>query len=191
MRRPRIIVTIALVFVSLTTVFGRQSDQGSTSQSSSSNQQSASAGTAEKTSAPAPEFARLRIYRQRRYVGSALAPSIYVDEKQVARVGNGRRCTLKLAPGPHTIKSDDKSSAISLDAKAGQEYFIRVDEAAGFWKGHGKLTMLMPDQGSAEYKLQKPIEPDRRIAKDMLEEDVEEAPAKPEEQQKKDEGKKK
>lgn len=191
MKRPLFIITIALMFMSTAVALSQQPDQSSTSQSSSSNQQAAGASTTEKTAAPAPEFARLRVYRQRRYVGSALAPSIFVDEKQVARVGNGRRCSLKLTPGTHTIKSDDKSSAISIDAKAGQDYYIRVDEAAGFWKGHGKLTMLMPEQGSAEYKLQKPIEPDRRIAKDMLEEDVEDASAKPETQPQKDEGKKK
>ena len=140
-----------------------------------------SAAPAEKAApeTAATQSALLRVYRHRRYVGSSLAPSIYVDDKQVARVGNGRRFTAKLTPGTHTVRSDDKSSAITIDAKAGQEYYIRIDEETGFWKGHGKLTMLMPEQGSAEYKLQKPVEPDRRIAKDMLVEEAEtpEAPA--------------
>jgi hypothetical protein len=104
-------------------------------------------------------------------MGSALAPSIYVDEKQVARLGNGRRVTVRLTPGNHDIRSDDKSSAISLDARVGQEYFVRVDEEPGFLKGHGKLTMLMPEQGTAEYKLQKPVEEERKFAKDLIEDD--------------------
>lgn len=120
---------------------------------------------------PAPEVARVHVYRARRYAGSALSPTIAVDGKQVARVGNGRRVTIRLTPGPHTIASDDKSSSVSIDAKAGQDYYIRVDEETGFWKGHGKLTMLLPEQGSAEYKLQKPIESDRRVAADMIEDD--------------------
>lgn len=124
-----------------------------------------------QTDTAAPQFARLHVYRQRRYAGSALAPTVVVDGKQVARVGNGRRVTIKLTAGPHTIASDDKSSAISVDAKPGQDYYVRVDEEMGFWKGHGKLTMLMPEQGSAEYKLQKPIEPDRKVAKEMIEDD--------------------
>jgi hypothetical protein len=118
--------------------------------------------------ATAADATCLRVYRQRRYAGSALAPSIYVDDQQIARVGNGRRVSIRLTPGPHTIRSDDKSSAISLDVKQGQEYFIRVDEATGFWKGHGRLTLVLPEQGSAEYKLEKPIEEDRKIAKDMI-----------------------
>jgi hypothetical protein len=121
--------------------------------------------------APNTDNAHLRVYRARRFEGSALAPSIYVDDKQVARIGNGRRCSIKLTPGHHTIRSDDKSSAIELDAKGGAEYYIRVDEATGFWKGHGKLTMLLPEQGSAEYKLQKPVEDDRKFAKEMIEGD--------------------
>jgi hypothetical protein len=116
-------------------------------------------------------FAHLHVYRHRRYVGSALAPSIYIDDKQVVRIGDGRRCTIKLSLGTHAIRSDDKSSLISLDIKAGQDYYIRIDEDAGFWKGHGRLTLLAAEQGAAEYKLQKPVEEDRKIAKDMIEED--------------------
>ena len=117
-------------------------------------------------------YAHLRVYRSRRYLGSALAPSIYVDDRQVARVGNGRRISIRLAPGHHSIRSDDKSSAISLEAEAGQEYFVRVDEEMGFWKGHGKLTMLLWEQGSAEFKLQSPVEDDRRMARDLIENDT-------------------
>lgn len=64
-------------------------------------------------------------------------------------------------------------SAISIDAKAGQDYYVRIDEQAGFWKGHGKLTLVMPEQGSAEYKLQKPVEEDRKVAKELIEPDSE------------------
>ena len=119
--------------------------------------------------------AYLRVYRARRVVGSALAPSIVVDGKQIVRVGNGRRATIKLSPGSHSIGSDDKSSSISLEAKSGQEYFVRVDEEPGMWKGHGKLTLLAAEQGSAEYKLQKPVEEDRKVAKEMIEDDTDAA----------------
>src|SRR5436305_14559318 len=70
----------------------------------------------------------LRVYRHRRYAGSALAPSIYIDDVQIARVGNGRRFSARLAVGSHTVRSDDKSSAITLDVKPGQEFFVRIDE---------------------------------------------------------------
>jgi len=137
-------------------------------QTSPAAAQTATADKSGSQEAAAAEQVRLHVYRQRRYEGSALAPSIYVDDKQVARVGNGRRVTISLNPGAHTIRSDDKSSAISLDAKAGQDYYVRVDEATGFWKGHGRLTLMLPEQGAAEYKLQKPIEENRIINKEMV-----------------------
>jgi hypothetical protein len=115
----------------------------------------------------------IHVYRQRRFVGSALSPSIYVDDQQVARVGNGRRFTAKLTPGTHGIRSDDKSSSVSLDVKPGQDYYIRIDEEPGALKGHGKLTLLQAEQGKPEYALVKPIESERRLAKDMLVEESE------------------
>jgi len=174
--KPFLLIVVALLFNSL--AFARQQGTANKTQQPSDQQTPVAQKTTSQSapSEPTPQFALLRVYRHRRYAGSALAPSIYVDEKQVARVGSGRRLTARLSPGSHSIRSDDKSSAISLDAKPGQEYFVRVDEAMGFWKGHGKLTMLMPEQGAAEYKLQKPIEPDRRIAKEMLEDDSDSAP---------------
>ena len=96
-----------------------------------------------------------------------------MDDKQVARIGNGKRCVIRLSPGSHAVHSDDNSSAISLDAKAGQNYFVRIDEEAGFWKGHGKLTLVMPEQGVAEYKLQKPLEEQKRVANGMILDDSE------------------
>jgi hypothetical protein len=130
-----------------------------------------------------PAVAHVLVYRQRRFTGSALAPSVYIDDKQVARIGNGRRVSIRLLPGSHTVRSDDKSSAIAVEAKAGQDYYVRIDEETGFWKGHGKLTMVMPEQGSAEYKLQKPVEEDRRIAKELIEPDSEVAEKKAEPKQ--------
>ena len=107
------------------------------------NKDAASSRDSAQPTAPAPkaadsssQFAYLHVYRARRYMGSALAPTIIVDTTKVARVGSGRRFTAKLAPGTHMVLSDDKSSAITVEAVAGQHYYIRVDEETGFWKGH-------------------------------------------------------
>jgi len=136
--------------------------------------------------APAAEYGRLRVYRAKRYAGSGLAPSIYVDDKQVARVGSGRRVSIRLTAGQHTIRSDDKSSNIELNIKSSQDYYVRVDEEQGFWKGHGKLTLMMAEQGGPEYRLQRPIEDDRKIAREMIEADNEPVAEKPDKKDKKD-----
>lgn len=157
-------------------LFAQQHNPASVAQNEATQQSQASAATPAPSQAPSTSDATcLRVYRQRRYSGSALAPSIYVDDKQIARVGNGRRVSIRLTPGPHTIRSDDKSSAISLEAKTGQDYFVRIDEATGFWKGHGRLTLVLPEQGTAEYALQKPIEENRKVVKEMICDDSKDA----------------
>jgi len=119
---------------------------------------------------PGSGVVELHVYRQKRGINSTFMPSIFVDDKQIARVSNGSHLTIKLTAGTHNIRSDDKSSAISLDAKPGQEYFIRVDEIVGL-KARGKLTMMSPEQGGPEYKLEKPLEDKHKIARDMIEDE--------------------
>jgi hypothetical protein len=126
---------------------------------------------AEKSSPAADaKMVQLHVYRQKRGINSTFMPSIFVDDKQVARVSNGSHLTIKLSAGSHNIRSDDNSSAIALDAKAGQEYYIRVDEIVGL-KARGKLTMMTPEQGGPEYKLEKPLEDKHKIARDMIEDE--------------------
>jgi Protein of unknown function (DUF2846) len=161
----KLILLLSSLLMFSAALFAQQQDAPSTSKPAAAQSQSPAAGS---PASAATDSAILHVYRARRYAGSALAPSIYVDDKQIARVGNGRHVCIRLSPSSHQIRSDDKSSAISLDAKAGQEYYIRIDEETGFWKGHGRLTLVLPEQGSAEYKLQKPIEEDRKVNKELI-----------------------
>src|ERR1051326_6359660 len=102
-----------------------------------------------------PSKATVYIYRYKQFVGSALAPSVYCDGNELARMENGRYFTVKLDPGKHTFTSNDKQSGVDLEAKAGEEYFMRVEIAAGFAKGHGRLILMSPEQGSYELKSDK------------------------------------
>ena len=133
-----------------------------------------SAGTADAPkTASSSDSAHVRVYRPRLLPGSGFNPSIFVDDKEVFRLPNARRCSVRISPGPHTISSDDKSSRIQVDAKAGQEFFISVQELpGGFLKGRGKLTLVANEQGKPEYKLEKPLDEDKKVAKDMIEEDA-------------------
>jgi len=99
--------------------------------------------------------ATVYVYRYKQFVGSALEPSVYCDDVQLARMTNGRYFTVKVDPGKHTFNSNDKQSGIELDAKAGQEYFIRLEIATGFMKGHGRLIMMAPEQAGYELKSDK------------------------------------
>lgn len=122
-----------------------------------------SSQTASTQPGSSPSKASVYIYRYKQFVGSALAPSVYCDETQLARMENGRYFTVRLDPGSHTFRSNDTQSGIALDLKAGQEYFVRVEIATGLLKGHGRLILTSPEQG--RYELQssklKPLDGDK------------------------------
>jgi hypothetical protein len=101
--------------------------------------------------------ATLYVYRHRRFEGAALKPSVYVDDKEMARMENGRYFVVKLEPGKHSVRSNDRASGVEVNMKPGAEYYIRVDMQTGFWKGHGRLTMILPEQGEYEVKQAKPL----------------------------------
>jgi hypothetical protein len=109
--------------------------------------------------------ATVYIYRYKQFVGSALAPSVFCDQAQLARMENGRYFSVKVDPGSHAFRSNDEQSGVVLDAQPGQDYFIRVEIAAGMLKGHGRLTLTAPEQG--RYELQssklKPLDADKVV----------------------------
>src|ERR1700716_952483 len=104
----------------------------------------------QKTTDIKPSKATLYVYRYKQFVGGALSPSVYCDETELARMENGRYFTVKLDPGKHNFRSNDKQSGTELDMKAGQEYFLRVEIAPGAMKGHGRLVLMSPEQGGYE-----------------------------------------
>lgn len=94
--------------------------------------------------------ATVYVYRYKQFVGSALGPSVYCDEVQLARMDNGRYFAVKIDPGKHAFRSNDTQSGIELTLKPEQNYFIRVEIATGFMKGHGRLILVSPEQGQYE-----------------------------------------
>ena len=108
--------------------------------------------TTSQPASPASSKAVVYVYRYKQFVGSALQPSVYCDEMQLARMENGRYFSVRIDPGKHTFRSNDQQSGVELDVKAGQEYFLRVEIATGMLKGHGRLVLTAPEQGRFEVK---------------------------------------
>ena len=94
--------------------------------------------------------AAIYFYRPRRFQGSALKPSVFVDDARVGNLHNGDSIKVPIAPGSHRIYSTDKSTGVQLDAKPGETYYVRVDIQLGFWKGHGGVTLVDPQEGRYE-----------------------------------------
>jgi hypothetical protein len=105
--------------------------------------------------------ATVYVYRYKQFVGKALLPSVYCDENELARMENWRYFVVTLSPGQHVFRSNDKQAGINVDLKPGEKYYIRVEIATGFMKGHGRLVSVAPEQGSYEIKNLKPLDGDK------------------------------
>src|SRR6266704_4063181 len=83
------------------------------------------AADSQKTADAKPSKATVYVYRYKQFVGSALAPSVYCDDAELARMENGRYFSATVDPGKHSFLSNDKQSGVELDMNAGEQYFIR------------------------------------------------------------------
>lgn len=101
------------------------------------------------------------VYRYKQFAGSALSPSVFCDENELARMDNGRYFAVTVSPGQHVFRSNDKQAGINVDLKPGEKYYIRLEIAAGLMKGHGRLVSVAVDQGSYEIKKLKPLDNDK------------------------------
>jgi hypothetical protein len=121
--------------------------------------------------------ATIYFYRYKQYVGSALSPSVFCDEAQLARMENGRYFMAHIEPGKHTFRSNDAQSGVELDLKPGEKYYIRIEIAPGMMKGHGRLVMAPVEQGIYDLKSNKlkPLGAD--MISDKARVSVEEEPA--------------
>ncbi len=75
------------------------------------------AADSQKTTDAKASKAIVYVYRYKKFVGGALAPSVYCDETELARMENGRYFTVKLDPGKHNFRSNDKQSGTELDTR--------------------------------------------------------------------------
>lgn len=79
-----------------------------------------------------------------------MKPSVFVDDARVGHLHNGDSFKISVAPGNHSIYSTDKATGMELDAKAGETYYVRIDIKVGFFKGHGGVTLVDPQEGKYE-----------------------------------------
>jgi hypothetical protein len=105
------------------------------------------------------KMATMVVYRSREYMGAALRPTVVLDGKDLVNIGNGKVFVAPLSPGHHTFEMDDKKSGTTVDLKPGQDVYLKIEIVPGFWKGGGKMTHVMPQQGNYEATRLDLIEP--------------------------------
>ncbi len=107
------------------------------------------------------EEATVFIYRPKKMAGSALEPSVFVDDTELARMDNGRYFAIKVKPGKHIIRMTDDKKGYALDMGPGQKYFFRIGIEMGMFKGHGKITLDDADRAIKEIQKLKFLDQDK------------------------------
>jgi uncharacterized protein DUF2846 len=106
--------------------------------------------------------ATICFYRPQRLEGWSYKPSIYVGKVEITRLKNGEGVQVIVSPGSHRLYSNDKSTGVDLDAKAGQTYYVRVDMKRGLpW--HGAVTLVDQQEGKFEFTKQ-PLDLTRNLS---------------------------
>ncbi len=100
------------------------------------------------------------VYRVGKFVGRSVSPSVFVDEKKVADIDNGRFFALRLAPGTHVIRANDKDSRIDQEWEAGKVYFAKITIIPGLVKGHGQISTIGDREARREMEKLKPLDRD-------------------------------
>jgi hypothetical protein len=164
MRKLIAICLTALAFGAMSTA--QESNQVPPQQQLTASPASGAGSTA--STSVADGNAVVYVYRYKQYVGSALEPSVYANDTQLARMDNGRYFRASLPAGKHLLRSNDKQSGVELNLESGKEYYVRIELATGMWKGHGRLLLVQPEQGAYEIKKLKYLGGDKIVAKEMV-----------------------
>jgi Protein of unknown function (DUF2846) len=105
--------------------------------------------------------ATVYVYRPGKFMGKALEPSVFLDEQKLLDMDNGRYFTLKLDPGKHTVRSNEKDSEIDQTWEAGKKYYIKITIATGMMKGHGQMGMVTEKLALREMEKLQPLDAEK------------------------------
>jgi len=101
--------------------------------------------------AEAAAVARLVCYREKKFAGSALHHTIFVDGTEIGDLNNGTYFIVKVAPGEHKMRADEPKDEFTFTVEAGKTYYFKTEIQMGFWKGHGKIGPVEATFGAAEF----------------------------------------
>jgi Protein of unknown function (DUF2846) len=89
-----------------------------------------------------------------------VAPPVYLDDKEIAKLDGERFFVVRLAPGRHTFRlKDKKRGGIEMEFKAGETYYVRMEMREGTTVGPSGLTLVPLENATYELKQMKPIKP--------------------------------
>src|SRR6266850_401263 len=98
-------------------------------------------------------------FREHHFTGSALKPSIYVDDKEVNRLSNGRWFLVKVEPGKHKLQSSAKNEpATIVEVAPGETAYVQMVILTGNWRGGGRLLAVDPKEAQKQVAKLKPLD---------------------------------
>jgi hypothetical protein len=103
----------------------------------------------------ADDTAQVIIYREGRFVGGGLLPTIRYDSAPLAVLQEGYFGGIFPA-GRHTFELSLGGGA-EMNLEAGKSYYLRVDIVPGLFVGSTRLIVVEPAQGAYETKMLSPI----------------------------------
>lgn len=112
--------------------------------------------------------AMIYVYRPGKFMGRALEPSVFLDEKKLVDMDNARYFVLKLDPGRHILRSNEKNSEIDQTWEAGKTYYVKITIAGGTWKGHGQMGMVTEKLALTEMRELQPLDRDNVQAEYLM-----------------------
>ncbi len=106
---------------------------------------------------PAEEKATIYFYRYKQTIEAGTRLGVYCDDKELARIENGKYFVAKLAKGKHAIHSSDKQVGMEIDVKEGETIYLRVEYVYGILRQRMRLTLVPKEQGEYELKKLTPL----------------------------------
>ena len=124
-------------------------------------------GTAAPPTVDSNPKARVYVYRYGGFGGCGVKPFIWCDEVLLASITCGRYFIAEIEPGPHTFRSDNSASTVSLNFAAGRTYFLRADIVPDTIHDRGLLYKMEEATGSRDVRALKPL-PSENIQDDTM-----------------------
>jgi Protein of unknown function (DUF2846) len=145
----------AIILVFATIAFASQQPAPTTSRPADPTQQAQKEVSAPATSAKATMY----VYRLRDHQGMLNKPSVFIDERELARIENGRFFVVNVDPGRHVIRSVDKVSTVTAEMQPGQVYFLRVAIEQTRFTYRFETILVSSEQGWSEIGQTGPNDP--------------------------------
>ncbi|MEW6571700.1 MAG: DUF2846 domain-containing protein [Nitrospirota bacterium] len=105
----------------------------------------------QKTDKIPEEMGMVYIYRPSKGFGAAITPDVYANGFVITTLYNGGYYPYLTKPGEIEFSAKTEStSAVTLDIKPGQIYYLKGYIGIGFFVGRPHLTVVSPEVGEKE-----------------------------------------